>query len=109
MTMTAEERAAGIARVICAEYGLNPESYDARGVEHPLVPVIARHVASALNAERRAAENDALERAAAILAEAEARLLGNRKRVIQVDQHTADVLHRQAAVIRALKHPEPKG
>lgn len=37
-----------IARAICVEYRLTPEAYDRHGGEHPIIPVIVRHVAPAL-------------------------------------------------------------
>lgn len=46
--MTPGEQARAIARAICVEYRLSPERYEASGGEHPLIPVIVRHVAPAL-------------------------------------------------------------
>ncbi|BCB21982.1 hypothetical protein [Bosea sp. ANAM02] len=47
-TAEAIERARTIARAICVEYRLSPEAYDRHGGEHPIIPVIVRHVAPAL-------------------------------------------------------------
>jgi len=44
------EAARSIARAICVDYRLTPEAYEKHGGEHPIIPVIVRHVAPALQA-----------------------------------------------------------
>lgn len=59
--MSSEAQARAIARAICVEYRLSPERYEASGGEHPIIPVIVRHVAPALGkveSERLAAVSE---------------------------------------------------
>ncbi|CAH1689019.1 conserved hypothetical protein [Hyphomicrobiales bacterium] len=51
------EAARTIARAICVEYRLTPEAYDRHGGEHPIIPVIVRHVAPALQGIAAPADN----------------------------------------------------
>lgn len=73
----ADKMAREIARAICQEYGLNPEEFERRGSEHPLIPVIVRRVAPAL-ASAPAPASGGVERAEIVARQAGWRLVAGR-------------------------------